>query len=67
VSREALADAEDVARRMTYVDLSTDAKFMNDFTSSLFLPHTAIEKFPSVMRQLQTVRARNLAARGGRN
>jgi uncharacterized 2Fe-2S/4Fe-4S cluster protein (DUF4445 family) len=67
VSRAALADAEEVARRMTYVDLSTDAKFMNDFTSSLFLPHTAIEKFPSVMRQLETVRARNLAARGGRN
>jgi uncharacterized 2Fe-2S/4Fe-4S cluster protein (DUF4445 family) len=64
VSREALADAEEVARRMTYIDLSTDAKFMNDFTSSLFLPHTAVEKFPSVMRALKTTRSRQPAAKG---
>jgi uncharacterized 2Fe-2S/4Fe-4S cluster protein (DUF4445 family) len=62
VSREALADAEAVAQRMTYIDLSTDAKFMNDFTSSLFLPHTAVEKFPSVMRVLKTARSRQSAA-----
>jgi hypothetical protein len=37
---------------MTYVELSTDARFMNDYTSALFLPHTDIEKFPSVWREL---------------
>ena len=43
---------------MTYVDLSTDSKFMNDFTSSLFLPHTDVEKFPTVMRTLKNAAAR---------
>ncbi len=58
VSCEALEDAQDVADRMTYVDLSTDTKFMNDFTSSLFLPHTDVEKFPTVMRTLKNAAAR---------
>jgi uncharacterized 2Fe-2S/4Fe-4S cluster protein (DUF4445 family) len=52
-SREALAEAEAVAMRMTYFDLSTDPKFMGDFTSSLFLPHTDLERFPSVVRMLK--------------
>ena len=37
---------------MTYIDLSTDPRFMNEYTSTLFLPHTDIEKFPSVMAEL---------------
>jgi uncharacterized 2Fe-2S/4Fe-4S cluster protein (DUF4445 family) len=66
VSREALQDAEAVAERMTYIDLSTDATFMNNFTSSLFLPHTAVEKFPSVMKALKTARSR-LSTTGGQH
>ncbi len=38
---------------MTYFDLSTDPKFMGDFTSSLFLPHTDLDKFPSVAKMLK--------------
>jgi uncharacterized 2Fe-2S/4Fe-4S cluster protein (DUF4445 family) len=63
LSEGALADAEAVAGRMTYVDLSTDATFMNEFTSSLFLPHTAVEKFPSVMQTLDAARARTVSLR----
>jgi uncharacterized 2Fe-2S/4Fe-4S cluster protein (DUF4445 family) len=48
MSREALEEAERIAAKMTYWELSTDPKFMNEFTSSLFLPHTNLEKFPSV-------------------
>ena len=66
VSSEALQDAEAVAERMTYIDLSTDATFMNNFTSSLFLPHTAVEKFPSVMKALKTARSR-LSTTGGQH
>jgi uncharacterized 2Fe-2S/4Fe-4S cluster protein (DUF4445 family) len=62
LSADALVDAEAVASRMTYVDLSTDAKFMNDFSSSLFLPHTAVEKFPSVMKTLAASASRRAAA-----
>ena len=53
-SREALAVTEAIAARMTYFDLSTDPRFMGDFTSSHFLPHTDLEKFPSVARMLKT-------------
>jgi len=52
ISREALAEAEAAAARMTYLELSTDSRFMRDFTSSLFLPHTDIERFPTVLRSL---------------
>ncbi len=47
-SRQALADAEAIAARMTYVELSSDPRFMNEYSSALFLPHTDIERFPSV-------------------
>jgi uncharacterized 2Fe-2S/4Fe-4S cluster protein (DUF4445 family) len=50
LSQEALRASEEIAERMTYFDLSTDVAFMNRFTSSLFLPHTDVEAFPSVVR-----------------
>ena len=52
-SRRALEEAEAVAARMTYFELSTDPLFMNDFTSSLFLPHTGLERFPTVVEMLK--------------
>jgi hypothetical protein len=33
---------------------------MNEYTSALFLPHTDIEKFPSVRRELLQFGAGNL-------
>jgi uncharacterized 2Fe-2S/4Fe-4S cluster protein (DUF4445 family) len=33
---------------MTYLELSADNTFMDEYTSALFLPHTDIEAFPSV-------------------
>jgi len=52
LSREAQQATEIIASRMTYIELSTDPKFMNDYTSALFLPHTDIERFPSVRLEL---------------
>jgi len=42
----------DVGRKMTYLELSADNRFMEEFTSALFLPHTDTTAFPSVMRLL---------------
>ena len=53
LSRQAFAEGEAIASRMTYIELSTDAKFMNEYSSALFLPHTDIEKFPSVRAELE--------------
>jgi uncharacterized 2Fe-2S/4Fe-4S cluster protein (DUF4445 family) len=38
----------EIARRMTYIELSADNTFYEAFTSALFLPHTDISKFPTV-------------------
>jgi uncharacterized 2Fe-2S/4Fe-4S cluster protein (DUF4445 family) len=43
----------DIASRMTYIELSADNTFYEAFTSALFLPHTDMSKFPSVMAALQ--------------
>jgi uncharacterized 2Fe-2S/4Fe-4S cluster protein (DUF4445 family) len=48
LSREARAEIAQAARRMTYLELSADNQFYDEFTSALFLPHTDLAKFPSV-------------------
>jgi len=46
-------EIEDIASRMTYIELSADNTFYEAFTSALFLPHTDASKFPSVVTALQ--------------
>lgn len=48
--RERVAD---IARRMTYIELSADNSFYEAFTSALFLPHTDLSRFPSVEAALE--------------
>lgn len=48
ISRRALDDAAVLARRMTYLELSAEASFMDEFMSAMFLPHTDLALFPSV-------------------
>ena len=43
----------DIASRMTYLELSADNTFMDEFTKALFLPHTDLASFPSVIRLLE--------------
>jgi uncharacterized 2Fe-2S/4Fe-4S cluster protein (DUF4445 family) len=38
----------ELAKRMTYIDLSTDPDYMDQYTGALFLPHTDPNRFPSV-------------------
>lgn len=52
LSREGRDEVRGVARRMTYLDLSTNPRFMDGYVSALFLPHTNAELFPSVMAQM---------------
>lgn len=39
---------DEIAKRMTYIELSADNTFYEAFTSALFLPHTDLSRFPSV-------------------
>ncbi|MGI9861530.1 ASKHA domain-containing protein [Moorella naiadis] len=48
LSRPAWQEALELARRMTYLELSAGNLFMEEFVSALFLPHTQLELFPSV-------------------
>jgi len=43
----------DIASKMTYLELSADNTFMDEFTKALFLPHTDLASFPSVVRLLE--------------
>ncbi len=51
--REMRETAKSIAERMTYLELSADNRFMQEYTSALFLPHTDLELFPSVKALLQ--------------
>jgi uncharacterized 2Fe-2S/4Fe-4S cluster protein (DUF4445 family) len=52
LDRKARLRVDDIARRMTYVELSADNTFYDAFTSALFLPHTDLHRFPSVAKAL---------------
>ncbi len=52
VCRESRHEVIEIGKKMTYLELSADNRFMEEFTSALFLPHTDITTFPSVMRVL---------------
>ena len=41
-------EAEDIARKMTYVELAVSRSFMDEYMSALFLPHTNIDVFPTI-------------------
>jgi uncharacterized 2Fe-2S/4Fe-4S cluster protein (DUF4445 family) len=52
--RDVRSDIEEAAGKMTYLELSADNTFYDHFTSALFLPHTDIERFPSVKTVLES-------------
>jgi uncharacterized 2Fe-2S/4Fe-4S cluster protein (DUF4445 family) len=47
ISRKSRKESIEIAKKMTYIELSVTPSFFNEFTSAMFLPHTDIEKFPS--------------------
>jgi uncharacterized 2Fe-2S/4Fe-4S cluster protein (DUF4445 family) len=48
LSHDALEQTREITQRMTYIELSADNTFFDAFTAALFLPHTEINRFPSV-------------------
>lgn len=49
LDRRARERIKEIASRMTYIELSADNSFYDAFMSALFLPHTDLALFPSVM------------------
>lgn len=52
LSHDMKRDAEEIANNMTYIELSVSRSFMDEYVSSLFLPHTNISEFPRVKELL---------------
>jgi uncharacterized 2Fe-2S/4Fe-4S cluster protein (DUF4445 family) len=48
VSRDYYQRQIELANRMTYIELSTDPAYMDQYTAALFLPHTDPDLFPTV-------------------
>ncbi len=48
LSEELRKEAEDIASKMTYIELSVYRSFMDEYMSALFLPHTDMSQFPTV-------------------
>lgn len=51
LSRAVRDRIDEVARSITYVDLSKGNDFMDEFISALFIPHTDLRLFPSVVQK----------------
>jgi len=53
LSEELRKEAEEIASRMTYIELSVLRRFMDEYLSALFLPHTDLKYFPTVAALMQ--------------
>jgi uncharacterized 2Fe-2S/4Fe-4S cluster protein (DUF4445 family) len=53
LSQELAAEADRIAHNMTNIELSDNNSFMEEFMAALFIPHTNLNAFPSVMERLR--------------
>jgi uncharacterized 2Fe-2S/4Fe-4S cluster protein (DUF4445 family) len=53
LSREAWAKCERIAQSATYYDLISFPHYYEEFLAAKFLPHTELERFPSVQERLR--------------
>ena len=57
ISASCYDDVLRLAAATTYFELSTDGRFMDEFVSASFFPHTDVDKFPTVMKELEDRRS----------
>lgn len=53
LSRKMREEAEEIAKKMTYLELSVSRSFMDEYVSGIFIPHTNIDAFPSVKKLMK--------------
>ncbi|MFQ3674967.1 MAG: ASKHA domain-containing protein [Endomicrobiia bacterium] len=54
LSEEARKKVNLVSKKMTYLDLSSQPFYMNEYSASLFMPHTDLNLFPNIGRIINT-------------
>lgn len=52
MSKEAKKKLEEISSGITYLELSVEPSYMDEFVSACFLPHTDIDRFPTVKELL---------------
>jgi uncharacterized 2Fe-2S/4Fe-4S cluster protein (DUF4445 family) len=53
LSRMLRNEAENISKKMTYLELSVSRSFMDEYVSGLFIPHTNIDAFPGVKKLIK--------------
>lgn len=48
LSRDAFRKTHEIYKNITYIDLSAENNYMDEYIASLFFPHTDMRRFPSV-------------------
>jgi uncharacterized 2Fe-2S/4Fe-4S cluster protein (DUF4445 family) len=56
LSREHRRRLAEITSRITYVDLSSNPRYMDSYVKALFLPHTDLGQFPTVAEAFETRR-----------
>ncbi len=58
INRRARKSLDEIAYRIAYIELNAEPSFMDEYTSSTFLPHTDLTLFPGVQAMLDACRLR---------
>jgi uncharacterized 2Fe-2S/4Fe-4S cluster protein (DUF4445 family) len=48
LSAQAMQKADEIAKKITYFELSVEPDYMDEYMAALFFPHTDLTKFPSI-------------------
>jgi len=58
INRKARKTLDEIAYKIAYIELNAEPAFMDEYTSSTFLPHTDLSLFPNVQKLLDACKLR---------
>ena len=58
INRRERKTLDEIASKIAYIELNAEPSFMDEYTSSTFLPHTDFTLFPMVQKLIETCRLR---------
>jgi uncharacterized 2Fe-2S/4Fe-4S cluster protein (DUF4445 family) len=58
INRKKRKTLDEIAYKIAYIELNAESSFMDEYTSSAFLPHTDLALFPMVQEMLNSCRIR---------
>ncbi len=56
LSKEAIAEVEEICKKLFYLEMNVEQTFMSELTAGLFLPHTNREIFPKTWERLEALK-----------